>query len=206
MPAKANTKASLRKRRPKAPVARGGLAARLRKLRGDRSNRAFAKQVHVNSARMSDWLSGRVDPSAHNLLQIAKHTGCSVDWLLGLSDLPFREQSRTSTELSTDVATYLVRSVARAVGMPQRMLVADGARALKDMAQREADAFTAKRKWNDVFASVITSKFLDRQNRPQLESPEWNELRNETVEALRFGAGAGPPAPGNVTIGLSRKA
>jgi transcriptional regulator with XRE-family HTH domain len=49
------------------------------------SQSAFADAIGVKQPTVSDWLNGRMSPSAANLRKIAGHTGLSFDELLAPS-------------------------------------------------------------------------------------------------------------------------
>lgn len=172
------------------------------------SNAAFAALCGVHDRRVTDWTMTRYGrlPNAENLFLIAEATGCSVDWLLGLSEQRYRRQVRTSPELGQDVAAYLCRRVAQAERIATGHLIADGNRALEEMAEREVHTFKAERKWSAMFAAVITRKLMmkKRGSRPSVGSPEWEELRRETFEALTMGEEGTMRRPSsNVSIGYA---
>ncbi len=198
-----------RKHRYPRRARRSDIADRLHALIGKESKRSFAKKCGLDSARVSEWVSGQVAPGAHNLQAIASATDCSVDWLLGLSEQRYRGQTRTGPELADDVAAYLRRAVGAAVGIKPDMLRAEGTPALEDMKEREVRAFKAVQKWNRVFAAVITRKFsmMEPGKRPRLDTPEWGALYKETLKDLSSGDRAGwRPPSSNVSIGRAREA
>lgn len=58
----------------------------LRKLADKYPNKtAFAEALGVGQQTANAWLNGKRVPDAGYLIHIANKTGCSVDWLLGLS-------------------------------------------------------------------------------------------------------------------------
>ena len=62
------------------------LSERLRELRGNESQEAFAKRIGTKQTSYSSWERGEKDPSASAIVLIASRLGVSSDWLLGLSD------------------------------------------------------------------------------------------------------------------------
>lgn len=64
------------------------LAKRLTELLSDRemSKRAFAKEIGVSNVSVSDWTTGKVQPTAENIYLISEYLSVSADFLLGLSD------------------------------------------------------------------------------------------------------------------------
>lgn len=50
------------------------------------SKRAFAKKIGVSAMSISDWSTGKVQPTAENIYTIAAFFGVSADYLLGLED------------------------------------------------------------------------------------------------------------------------
>jgi transcriptional regulator with XRE-family HTH domain len=153
------------------------------------SNAAFAKQVGIHDRRVTDWANrghnGRL-PSAENLYAIATRTGCSVDWLLGLSDQRYRGQTRGRSKLAEDVGAHLCREVGAERGIPPGALSADGAQALARLTRREIELFKAEAKSNEVFASVFTRRFrmIEPKKRPRLETPEMDAFRESVREIV----------------------
>lgn len=58
-------------------------AARLRELRGDVSQAAFARKIGVSQQNLNRYEAGLVIPRGHILRIIATQCGVSIDWLLG---------------------------------------------------------------------------------------------------------------------------
>lgn len=50
------------------------------------SKRTLAKEIGVSVASISDWSTGKVQPTAENIYLIAKYFNESADYLLGLED------------------------------------------------------------------------------------------------------------------------
>lgn len=207
MSVKRNTR-KVGSRRPRRSTKASVIADRLRELIGGGSARQFALQCGFDGARLSEWLSGRSAPGAENLRRIGATTGCSIDWLLGLSDERFPDQGRSDSDLAADVAAHVRRAVARSTRLNARMLEVDGAGALADLIAREVEAFEAERAWTSAFAAVIVREFQDLpvEKRPRLETAEWVAFRRSVVKQHRplFGKGR-PPSSGNVSIKYSRK-
>lgn len=119
---------------------------RLGELRDDYESRAaFVRHLGVHDRRVSDWLNTRL-PTADNLFLIGRQTGCSVDWLLGLSEQRYRSSAASEPELSHELAAYLRGAVARAVGADPEDLTVSGKRALRIMVEREIAAFKQREK------------------------------------------------------------
>jgi hypothetical protein len=173
------------------------------------SNAAFAKKVGVHDRRVTDWASrghnGRL-PSAENLFMIAMHTGCSVDWLLGLSDQKYIGQTRGRSKLADDIAAYLCRAVGAEQGIPPAALSADGTQALERLGRREIELFKTEARSNEVFASVFTRRFrmLGRKKRPRLETPEMNAFR-ESVREIVAAVSAGESTPPSSVVSIGRR-
>jgi transcriptional regulator with XRE-family HTH domain len=72
MPAKINARADR---------ARAGIGKRLAKVRGDRSQRAFARELGVFQQNVNRYESGTT-PHADFLIRLALKEGVSLDWLL----------------------------------------------------------------------------------------------------------------------------
>lgn len=47
----------------------------------------LSKNTGISSGNISDWKSGRSKPALESLIKIANHFDCSVDYLLGLTDV-----------------------------------------------------------------------------------------------------------------------
>lgn len=60
--------------------------ARLVALRGYTPSRVVAKKIGIKEPTYKAWESGRNEPSIENLAKIARHFGCSGDYLLGLTE------------------------------------------------------------------------------------------------------------------------
>lgn len=76
------------------------LAERLRSLRGEMTQVAFADLIGVERSTLALYLSGDRLPGALAIRNIARATHVSADWLLGLSDAPL-----STFESVTDTAT-----------------------------------------------------------------------------------------------------
>ncbi|MDE6605836.1 MAG: helix-turn-helix domain-containing protein [Clostridia bacterium] len=50
------------------------------------SKRALARAIGVSVASISDWSTGKVQPTAENIYLVAKYFNESSDYLLGLED------------------------------------------------------------------------------------------------------------------------
>lgn len=72
-----------------ATNSRDRLASLIRKLRGDQSQRAFAKTLGVSFASIQSWENGDAMPSTENLTHIAKKSGYTIQGLIAyLEDRP----------------------------------------------------------------------------------------------------------------------
>lgn len=63
---------------------KGALAKRIKRVRGDLTQLQFSKVLGVSTAKVSRWEDGQNEPSASELVAIARFADCSVDELLGL--------------------------------------------------------------------------------------------------------------------------
>lgn len=61
-------------------------ASRLRELRGDISQSAFAAQLGIKQTSYSAYERGRMEPSSSIIVLICENTNVTSDWLLGISD------------------------------------------------------------------------------------------------------------------------
>ena len=62
-------------------------AQRLNLIRGEKTQKEFAKLIGVPLTSYTNWLLGISLPKLEHLKRICKITGTSADWLLGLSDV-----------------------------------------------------------------------------------------------------------------------
>ncbi|HEH9732246.1 TPA: LexA family transcriptional regulator [Pasteurella multocida] len=58
-----------------------GFSERLRILIGNKSGRAFAKEVGISYSTLHNYLSGLSLPTLDNLISLAKYAGVSIEWL-----------------------------------------------------------------------------------------------------------------------------
>jgi hypothetical protein len=100
---------------------------------------------------VQNWLDvdGTSRPERDHLELIARRFAVSVDYLLGLSDQPSRNQQRTPVELAEDLAAFLREKVAAATGTSAEALYADGYAVLAQLAKREAEHFLSYRHASD---------------------------------------------------------
>ena len=61
------------------------LSVKLRQLRGEESQAAFAEKIGVKQVTYSTWERGSSEPSASAVAAIALACGVSTDWLLGIA-------------------------------------------------------------------------------------------------------------------------
>ena len=66
---------------------------RLRETRGNASQKAFAEILGLNQQTYQRYASGVREPDIENLHRIGVSCGVSIDWLLGLSETPRKEES-----------------------------------------------------------------------------------------------------------------
>lgn len=64
------------------------LGKRLAWLRGSTTQEEVAHNVGISRARYSHYETGRSEPDATTLCKLAEYYNCSLDYLLGLSDVP----------------------------------------------------------------------------------------------------------------------
>lgn len=51
------------------------------------SKRELAKKIGVSATSISDWSTGKIQPTAENIYLIAEYFNVSADYLLGLKDI-----------------------------------------------------------------------------------------------------------------------
>lgn len=68
---------------------RNKFAARLNELLADNeiSKRSLAKKIGVSATSISDWSTGKIQPTTENIYLIAEYFQISADYLLGLKDI-----------------------------------------------------------------------------------------------------------------------
>ncbi len=50
------------------------------------TKRELAKKINVSATSISDWSTGKVQPTAENIYLVAEYFQISADYLLGLKD------------------------------------------------------------------------------------------------------------------------
>lgn len=84
------------------------LSSRLKELRGERSQAAFARELGITQQRYANYESGIREPDLTTLCRIAALTTGSVDQLLGLKWLsPPVQPSRKVDDLKKAIITLL---------------------------------------------------------------------------------------------------
>lgn len=58
-----------------------GFGERLKEVIGNKSGRAFAKEVSISYSTLHNYLTNMSLPTLDNLIALAKHTGVSIEWL-----------------------------------------------------------------------------------------------------------------------------
>lgn len=69
------------------PASLGTLKRRLRALRGDATQSSLATIARVSAGTLSNWESGRHEPTVGGLGRLALHFGVSLDYLVGITDV-----------------------------------------------------------------------------------------------------------------------
>lgn len=59
-------------------------------LKHNYTYQAFADEIGITAAYVSGIVNGQTDPSVEILYAFAAKLGVSTDWLLGLTDYPYR--------------------------------------------------------------------------------------------------------------------
>ena len=84
------------------------LSSRLKELRGERSQAAFARELGITQQRYANYESGIREPDLTTLCRIAALTTGSVDQLLGLKALdPQAQPTRKVEDLKKAIITLL---------------------------------------------------------------------------------------------------
>jgi transcriptional regulator with XRE-family HTH domain len=93
---------------------------RLEHLRGDRSQREFAKKIGVPLTSYTNWVLGVSQPKFDNLVSICSTLGVSADWLLGLpgASAPAVPSVPSVPSVPPDAASALRGLLARPRGQP----------------------------------------------------------------------------------------
>ena len=71
-----------RPRRSDAEIDLRILGARLRQLRGERTQEDFAQRLRISQAQLSKYERGQSAPPLGLLVRLSKEFGRSVDWML----------------------------------------------------------------------------------------------------------------------------
>jgi plasmid maintenance system antidote protein VapI len=64
----------------------------------DVKQKTLAKEFHVTEAMMSHYLTGRNEITVDVLVKFAKYFDLSMDYLVGLSDIPERQSALSKSE------------------------------------------------------------------------------------------------------------
>lgn len=64
---------------------------RLRLVKGDMTQNQMADDIGISRATLASYLCGKNVPTAETLHLICEVTGCSSDWLLGLSETRWKK-------------------------------------------------------------------------------------------------------------------
>jgi transcriptional regulator with XRE-family HTH domain len=83
------------------------LSSRLRELRGERSQAAFARELGITQQRYANYESGIREPDLTTLCRIAALTTGSVDELLGVKALSPPAPTRKVEDLKKAIITLL---------------------------------------------------------------------------------------------------
>ena len=83
------------------------LSSRLRELRGERSQAAFARELGITQQRYANYESGIREPDLTTLCRIAALTTGSVDELLGVKALSPPTPTRKVEDLKKAIITLL---------------------------------------------------------------------------------------------------
>ncbi|QYY44724.1 helix-turn-helix domain-containing protein (plasmid) [Aneurinibacillus thermoaerophilus] len=78
------------------------LGKRLKELRGKRTQEEIAKQIGLSRARYSHYENERSQPDHETLQKIADFHGVSIDYLLGRTDTPEKEDSNEDINKSDE--------------------------------------------------------------------------------------------------------
>lgn len=65
----------------------------------------LSKESGIDEASISRWKKGAELPSVDNLIKLAAYFGCSVDYLLGISDDPMPYSAFPKSEFDDDLIT-----------------------------------------------------------------------------------------------------
>ena len=105
------------------------LAELIRRLRGDQSQRAFAKTLGVSFASIQSWENGDAMPSTENLAAIAQKAGYTLEGLIAhLEDRPI-PKTASIDEIVMQIKSLPLKQLAlveRAVG-DRLMTIAESA-------------------------------------------------------------------------------
>lgn len=81
--------------------------------RYDYNYTAFAKALGYSQQTVNYWLNGKRVPDAPNLIEISKKMDVSMDWLLGLSDVPSPDTSIRAAADYTGLSQRAVETLHR---------------------------------------------------------------------------------------------
>jgi len=107
---------------------------RLEKLRGDISQRDFAKKIGVPLTSYTNWVLGVSQPKFDNLCSICSTLGVSADWLLGLpgASAPAVPSVPSVPSVPPDAASAHPEAYWRALAASQQETIASLTRLLSE--------------------------------------------------------------------------
>ena len=73
---------------------------------------AFADALGLSRQSVNFWLNGERVPDAENLISVCSKLGVSSDWLLGLSEIPSRNEDMQTAHLLTGLSEQALSNVA----------------------------------------------------------------------------------------------
>ena len=82
---------------------------RLEQLRGNLTQREFARQLGVPLTSYTNWTTGARAPSMDYIVMICTKLGVSADWLLGLKIAPAPEQAEAKLKAIKEALVKIVK-------------------------------------------------------------------------------------------------
>ena len=80
---------------------------RLESLRGNASQKDFARKLGVPLTSYTNWVCGTSTPKMEYIVMLCTKLGVSADWLLGLSASPPAQPARKVDDLKKAIITLL---------------------------------------------------------------------------------------------------
>lgn len=142
------------------------------------NRKAFAELLGMPYRTVTNYENGSREPGSDYLIRVADECGCTVDWLLGVSDSP-RQSAEESTAQRVEDATVYSRFVEKFSLSPDDLALIDAflslGRAERDGIHALIGAVTSKSEAHGLSREALHAE-LDRQYNTEKEAEAKSEV------------------------------